>query len=51
MKKLALALSLFAFATLGYAQDKTIMNYNGHWYVPGDNNLDKEALQLSLIHI
>lgn len=45
MKKLALALSLYAFATLGYAQDKTIMNYNGHWYVPGDNNLDKEALQ------
>lgn len=45
MKKLALALSLFAAATAGYAQDKTIMNYNGHWYVPGDNNLDKEALQ------
>ncbi len=26
-------------------QDKGIMNYNGHWYLPGDNNLDKEALQ------
>jgi len=45
MKKVALFLSLFAAATAGYAQDKTIMNYNGHWYVPGDNNLDKEALQ------
>lgn len=45
MKKLALALSLFAATIAGYAQDKTIMNYNGHWYVPGDNNLDKEALQ------
>lgn len=45
MKKVALFLSLFAAVTAGYAQDKTIMNYNGHWYVPGDNNLDKEALQ------
>lgn len=45
MKKVVLIFSLLATTTLGYAQDKTIMNYNGHWYVPGDNNLDKEALQ------
>ncbi|MBS1773028.1 MAG: hypothetical protein JST82_09205 [Bacteroidetes bacterium] len=48
MKKASL---LFCFILAGgivSAQDagdnKTIMNYNGHWYVPGDNALDKEAL-------
>lgn len=49
MKRTGLFLGAFLLAHTLFAQetasnDKTIMNYNGHWYVPGDNSLDKEAL-------
>lgn len=45
MKRISLFLALIFAMSAVDAQDKTIMNYNGHWYVPGDNSLDKEALQ------
>ncbi|MBN9483531.1 MAG: hypothetical protein BGO70_13695 [Bacteroidetes bacterium 43-93] len=49
MKRTGLFLCTFLLGHTLFAQEaasnnKMIMNYNGHWYVPGDNSLDKEAL-------
>lgn len=44
MKKILLATLLFA-AAFANAQNDNLMNYNGHWYAPNANSLDKEALR------
>lgn len=45
MKKLALFICALSLSGVAIAQDKQILNYNGHWYIPGDNTLDEEALR------
>lgn len=49
MKNLLILTALMLSVTDLLAQDNRLMNYNGHWYAPGDNSLDKEALRYQLL--